>query len=95
MRVSVILERVVVSVVVVLGLVYGGDYLWARHRMSGGNPAALGSVMVHREIDIPRKDGRVEMDFEPAETVSCVRAVFPHFGYPACWYVARNTTERQ
>jgi len=90
-----VLRNVIVSALVVLGLVYGGDYVWARHRMAGATPAALGSVTVHREIDIPRKDGRVEMDFEPAEAVSCVRSIFPHFGYPACWYVARHATVQE
>jgi hypothetical protein len=90
-----VLRNVIVSALVVLGLVYGGDYVWARHRMRGANPPGLGSVIVHREIDIPRKDGRVEMDFEPAEAVSCVRSIFPHFGYPACWYVERHATVRE
>jgi hypothetical protein len=95
MRVEVILQRLIVGGVVAVALVYAGDYVWARHRMVGTNPAVLGSVIVHREIDIPRKDGRVEMDFEPAEAVSCVRAIFPHFGYSPCWYVARHATVRE
>ncbi|MGA8305358.1 MAG: hypothetical protein WB723_06750 [Candidatus Acidiferrales bacterium] len=92
MRTSAILQRVILVVIGAAALVYAGDYLWARHLMAGGSSAALGSVMVHHEWDIPRKDGRVEFDVDPAEAESCIHAMFPHFGYTPCWYAVRHTT---
>ena len=91
MRTSAILQRVILAVMAVAALVYAGDYLWAKHLMA--NPSTgLGTVMVHREWDIPRKDGRVEFDMDPAEADSCVHSMFPHFGYTPCWYAVRHTT---
>jgi hypothetical protein len=94
MRTSVILQRVILVVIGAAALVYAGDYLWARHLMAGGNSAALGTVMVHRETDIPRKDGRMEIDIDPAEAESCIHSMFSHFGYTPCWYAVRHTTVR-
>jgi hypothetical protein len=92
MRASIILQRVILALIAAAALVYAGDYLWAKHLMSQGNSAALGTVMVHRETDIPRKDGRVEIDMDAPEAESCIHSMFPHFGYVACWYAARHTT---
>jgi hypothetical protein len=86
-----ILQRVVIGVIVAAGLVYGGDYFWAWHRMAADSKAELGSVQVQRETDIPRKDGRVEFDFDAPETETCIHSMFPHFGYVPCWYAVRHT----
>jgi len=92
MRLSAILQRVILAVIAAAALIYAGDYLWAKHMVAGGNSAALGTVMVHHEWDVPRKDGRVEFDMEAPEAESCIHSIFPHFGYVTCWYAARHTT---
>ena len=93
-QMRVIIQRAIWGVIVVVALVYGGDYFWARQRMRGVNssvnPGALGTVMVHREYDVPRKDGRVEFDMEPPEAQTCIHAIFSHFGYEPCWYLQRH-----
>ena len=95
MALSSVIQRVILAVVAAGALVYAGDYLWAKHLMSSpGSAAALGTVMVHHEWDIPRKDGRVEFDMDPAEAESCIHSMFPHFGYTPCWYAVRHTTVR-
>jgi hypothetical protein len=92
MRTSAILQRVILAVIGAGALVYAGDYFWAKHLMAGGNSVALGTVMVHGETDIPRKDGRVEIDVDPPEAESCIHSMFSHFGYTPCWYAVRHTT---
>jgi len=92
MRAPAILQRLILAVIAAAALLYAGDYLWAKHLMSGPNPTGLGTVMVHHEWDIPRKDGRVEFDMEAPEAESCIHSIFPHFGYVTCWYAARHTT---
>jgi hypothetical protein len=92
MRTSVVIQRVILSLIAAVALVYSGDYFWAKHLMAGGGSNALGTVMVQREWDIPRKDGRVEFDMDPPEAESCIHSMFPHFGYTPCWYAARHTT---
>jgi hypothetical protein len=92
MKTSSVVQRVVVGMIVASGLLYLGDYLWAKHLMSGPNHTGLGTVMVHHEWDVPRKDGRVEFDMEAAEAETCIHSMFPHFGYTPCWYAVRHTT---
>jgi hypothetical protein len=93
MQRTTILQRLVLAVIAAAALLYVGDYLWAKHLMSGpGSAAALGTVMVHHEWDVPRKDGRVEFDMETPEAETCIHSLFPHFGYVTCWYAARHTT---
>jgi len=49
---------------------------------------------MERLYAIPLKNGRTEYELDarqPEVTVSCVRALFPHQGYPPCWYVRRNS----
>jgi len=93
MQRTTILQRLVLAVIAAAVLLYAGDYLWAKHLMSSpGSAAALGTVMVHHEWDVPRKDGRVEFDMEAPEAETCIHSLFPHFGYVTCWYAARHTT---
>jgi hypothetical protein len=93
MRAPAILQRLILGLIAAVVLVYAGDYLWAKHLMSSpGSAAALGTVMVHHQWDVPRKDGRVEFDMEAPEAETCIHSLFPHFGYVTCWYAARHTT---
>ena len=86
-----VVQRVIIGLIVAAAIVYAGDYLWARHRLAGDSAAELGSVQVQRETDIPRKDGRVEFNFDAPETEVCIHSIFPHFGYTPCWYAVRHT----
>ena len=91
MRIGAILQRVILAVIGAGVVVYAGDYLWAKHLMA--NPSnGLGTVMVHHETDVPRKDGRVEIDMDPAEAESCIHSMFSHYGYAPCWWVSGHTT---
>jgi photosystem II stability/assembly factor-like uncharacterized protein len=75
MRTSVVIQRVILAVIAAAASVYAGDYLWAKHLMAGGGSAALGTVMVHHEWDIPRKDGLVATKAS-AQYTSARNAVF-------------------
>lgn len=91
-----ILQRLTIALILAVGLLYAGDYAWARFRMSGPNSAAaLGSVEVHRSWEVPRKDGRVEFSFDSPQSEACLHSIFPHFGYVPCWYAVRHTTVRE
>jgi hypothetical protein len=55
---------------------------------------AYDSVQVERLYAIALKNGRTEYELDaqqPEVTVTCVRTLFPHQGYPPCWYVRRNS----
>jgi hypothetical protein len=76
-------------------IVYAGDYAWARLRTAyPGLGNAFDSVQVTRLLAIPLKSGKTEYEMDalqPEMTVTCVRALFGHLGYPPCWYVRRNS----
>jgi hypothetical protein len=74
-----------------LGLVYSTDYLYVRIRAIHPKPAdPFESIKALRVLAIPEKNGRTlyEVDAQnPEQTVTCVHSLFPHSGYPPCWYV--------
>ena len=89
------MKRALVLAVALGTIVYVGDYAAVRLRVAYprlGN--AFASVQMVRLYAIPLKNGRIEYQLDavqPEVTVSCVRALFPHMGYPPCWYLRRNS----
>lgn len=67
---------------------YVTDYAVARYRLAQGT--ALGTVDVARMVAIPQKSGKTEYEYAGAESLTCVRSIFPHFGHAPCWYARRN-----
>ena len=80
-----ILRRALLVAVVALGVVYLCDYAALRYRMARAGPnAAVGTVTVL--YGAPLKDGKVRVFSDQPEIDTCVRSIFPHLGYAACWY---------
>jgi len=77
------------SIVVFLVLLYAGDYLWIRFPIPRSRQQ-FGSVTVTPIYIIHEKNGKTEYDFRPPEDDPCVQSLFPHFGYPPCWYLRRH-----
>ena len=67
------------------GILYIADYAMIRF---GPNP--FGSVIVSRYYVIPKKNGKTEFLFQAPELQKCVHSLFPHQGYPPCWYLSRR-----
>jgi hypothetical protein len=88
-----ILLRLLIAAVVLLGLAYVGDYLCLRFRIPG-NRAQFGTVSVSEMYAIHEKNNKTEYQFPPAQDETCVRSLFPHFGYSPCWYLQRHTQQR-
>jgi hypothetical protein len=92
-----ILRRVfVIATLSLAGLfcvVYLSDYLSVRYRIPG-NREQFGTVTVQRYDAVQEKSGKTEFIFNPPAAQTCVRALFPHFGYPPCWYLKRHTEPR-
>jgi hypothetical protein len=84
-------KRVLMSVALVLGLIYGGDYLYVRARMLHPTPTVpFESLKTLRVLAIPEKNGKTEYEVDaqnPEQTVTCVHSLFPHSGFSPCWYV--------
>lgn len=81
--------RILAGLAVAMALLYLGDALLFRFR-----PDPLGSVLVERYDAIPEKNGKTEFALEEPIHQACVHALFPHRGYPTCWYLSRHSEQR-
>jgi|SRR5579871_1859222 len=72
--------------------VYAGDYVSAKMRGANadGNGAAFDTVKVEPTYAILQKNGKDNFVLGDPEYQTCIRSLFPHFGYDPCWYVRRN-----
>ena len=86
-------RRALIGIPVALALVYAGDDLAARLPIPRGREP-LGSVHVRTYYAIPQKNRRTEFYMGDRQTVTCVHALFPHFGYQPCWYLERRKLQR-
>lgn len=75
------------------GLAFLIDYGAFRLRVLGGGQA-YGSVVVRRYYAVAQKNGKTEFLFDPPQSWTCVNSLFPHSGYPPCWYLARHPEQR-
>ena len=86
-----IIFRVVFAVLCAGALLYATDFLVLRFRML--HPTAsqpIESLTRTRILAIPQKSGKFDYQIDklqPVETITCVHAIFPHFGNQPCWYV--------
>jgi hypothetical protein len=81
------LQRIILGMLVAAFLLYGGDYAILKVRGSSG----LDTVNII--LGTPMKDGRVQIFTGANQAETCVRSLFPHFGYRPCWYVRQNATQ--
>jgi hypothetical protein len=90
-KASILAKRVLISAVVLVGLVYCGDYASLRIRMMHPKPTdPFETNTTMRILAIPEKNGKTEYTPDvqnPQQTVTCVHSLFPHAGYGPCWYV--------
>lgn len=81
------LQRIILGALVAAFVLYGGDYAILRVRGSSGFDT------VNIILGTPMKDGRVQIFTGANQAETCVRSLFPHFGYRPCWYVRQNATQ--
>jgi hypothetical protein len=76
---------------VLTGLLYVGDWLVLRVRVSHGT--GYGTVQVNQFLATPLKGNKVEYDLMGTGPVTCSRSIFPQQGNPACWWLERHPTQ--
>jgi hypothetical protein len=86
------LRRAAMYLVAVAALIYLADSLSLRFRIPRREP--LGSVTVERYYALHKSKQKTTFMFAEPEPQTCVRALFPHLGYPPCWYLRRRTEQR-
>jgi hypothetical protein len=73
--------------------VYIVDYAVLRYRIARDlNP--YGTVTIQWYYAIQEKNGKTEYDFQPPQPEQCINSLFPHSGFPACWYERRHAEKR-
>ena len=85
-----LVKRDLVLLIAAIALTYAGDYLSFRVRLIHPKPAdPLESLTAPRILAIPEKGGKTSYEIDqqnPEQTVTCVHSLFPHGGFPPCWY---------
>jgi hypothetical protein len=80
------------DLVVIAALLYAADDLSLRFRLPDREP--LGSVTVQRYYALHKSKEKTNFMFAPPEAQTCVHSLFPHLGYPPCWYLSRHAEQR-
>ncbi len=87
------LGQLAVAALVLLGVLYVGDWTVLRLRIARGT--AYGSVEVNQFLATPLKGNKVEYDLMGTVQQTCSRSIFPQKGNPACWWLERHTSQWQ
>ena len=85
------LGRALVVLAVLLVLLYVGDWLVLRVRVSHGT--AYRVISVNQFLATPLKGNKVEYDLMGTVPVTCSRSIFPQQGNPACWWLEKHTSQ--
>ena len=88
-----LVKRIALLVVVLLALVYAGDYVWVRVPIPAGR-ARYDTVTVRPCYDVTLKSGKSDFYFLDPQRQTCVNSLFPHFGYSPCWYLRKHPHPR-
>jgi hypothetical protein len=85
------LGQLAIVMVVLLGMLYVGDWVVLQVRITHGT--AYGVVEVHQFLATPLKGNKVEYDLVGAVQETCSRSIFPQKGNPACWWLERHKSQ--
>jgi hypothetical protein len=85
-----VIRRIAVLLLILLAVLYAGDY--AVLRLRGGN--GFGTVLVRPYYAVRQKNGKPDYYFLDPQNQTCVHALFPHLGDPPCWYASRHARRR-
>lgn len=91
-RALTLLKRILGVFLVLLGVVYAGDYIQLRYRIAKSR-SPYGVVRIRRYYDVTMKNGKPEFYFDQPIEQACVNSLFPHVGYTPCWYLKRQSTQ--
>ena len=77
------------ALLILTGLIYLGDDLYARSR---GRPVE--HLQVGRVYAAVNRYNQVEYSIGTPAIETCVEALMPHFGYTPCWYLQRHRIQQ-
>jgi len=88
-----ILKRTAAAVVVLVCVLYAGDFITVKFRILAGREP-FGTVQINKYYAVPQKSGKTEFEPGEPESESCVNSIFPHLGLSPCWYVRRHKNQQ-
>ena len=88
-----LVKRIVLVVVGLIALVYGGDYLALRIPIPKSR-AAYSTVTVRPYYDVTLKSGKSDLYILDPQQQTCVNSILPHMGFTPCWYLRKHTRPR-
>ena len=87
-------KRIVLVAILVVAVLYVGDYLVVRYRV-WRNHSPCGTVTVEILYAISQKSNpgtnKTEYQSGGFQDQTCVNSLFPHSGYTPCWYLKHRT----
>lgn len=83
------LTRAALYAIAILAIIFLADAVSLRLRRE-----PLASVNVQRYYALHKNKQKPTFMFDEPETQTCVRSLFPHLGYPPCWYLRRRAEQR-
>ncbi len=86
------MKRFLIIVVIIVVLLYAGDFLSLRLGLPKRD--MVGSVTVHTYYSVKLKNGKTEYDYAGDHDVNCANSLFPQLGLKPCWYLIRHTNEQ-
>ena len=86
------LFRAALYALVAAALLYAADDLSLRYRIPDREP--FGSVTVQRYYALHKSKDKTNFLFADPVAQTCVHSLFPHSGYPPCWYLGRHAEQR-
>jgi hypothetical protein len=85
------LQRVLLGLLVAAAVCYGVDYAVWRVRLS--HNSGMAAVAVDQYLATSLKGNKAEYDYLGTVQQPCARALFPHGGADACWWLAKHTSQ--
>jgi hypothetical protein len=83
-----LLQRIAIAVLALAAAIYLIDFAVWHIRLARGS--AMDTVQVDTYLSTPLKGNKAEYDYLGTQPEPCARALFPHGGAPACWWLARH-----
>jgi len=85
------LTQAIIAMVLLLGLLYLGDWALFRIRVSHGT--GYGSVEVHQFLATSLKGSKTEYDMTGTVQQACSHSLFPQGGDRPCWWLETHRSQ--
>lgn len=83
------MKRSLIAVILLIVVLYAGDYLRLRYRMAT-NRDAFGSITRDVYYSVKLKSGKTEFSYGGQQAFECPNSLLPQYWEKPCWYAKRQ-----